>query len=128
MRSRAAPRGAQLPSAARNGSGSGVVSSALSESTARAPRAAAEAAQALTRQWQGVNAAQPVVVVPTPDRPTKCDASLKATPQTKRKKEREHVQHVEHDAPGTPAKKMKTKQDRTQVPDAISFWPLVSHR
>ena len=105
-----------------------MVSSALSERTARAPRAAAEAAQALTRQWQGVNAAQPVVVQPTPDRPTKCDASLKATPQTKRKKEREHVQHVEHDAPGTPAKKMKTKQDRTQVPDAISFWPLVSHR
>ena len=119
MRSRAAPRGAQLPSAARNGSGAGVVSSALSESTARAPRAAAEAAQALTRQWQGVNAAQPVVVVPTPDRPTKCDASLKATPQTKRKK-REHVQHVEHDAPGTPAKKMKTKQHRTQVPDAAA--------
>jgi hypothetical protein len=66
-----------------------------------------------------VNAAQPVVVVPTPDRPTKCDASLKATPQTKRKK-REHVQHVEHDAPGTPAKKMKTKQHRTQVPDAAA--------
>ena len=73
----------------------------------------------MTRQWQGVNAAQPVVVVPTPDRPTKCDASLKATPQTKRKK-REHVQHVEHDAPGTPTKKMKTKQDRTQVPDAAA--------
>ena len=93
-----------------------MVSSALSERTARAPRAAAEAAQALTRQWQGVNAAQPVVVVPTPDRPTKCDASLKATPQTKRKKR----EHVEHDAPGTPAKKMKTKQDRTQVPDAAA--------
>ena len=89
-----------------------MVSSALSESTARAPRAAAEAAQALTRQWQGVNAAQPVVVVPTPDRPTKCDASLKATPQTKRKK-RERVQH---DAPATPAKKMKAKEDHTQVP------------
>ena len=93
-----------------------MVSSALSERTARAPRAAAAAAQALTRQWQGVNAAQPVVVVPTPDRPTKCDASLKATPQTKRKK-RERVQH---DAPATPAKKMKAKEDHTQVPDAAA--------
>ena len=48
MRSRAAPRGAQLPSAARNGSGAGVVSSALSESTARAPRAAQ-----LCPVWEG---------------------------------------------------------------------------
>ena len=70
----------------------------------------------MTRQWQGVNAAQPVVVVPTPDRPTKCDASLKATPQTERKK-REPVQH---DATATPAKKMKTKEDRTLVPDAAA--------